>query len=408
MKKSSLAKILFPLAIVIGAIALGYLIVASKAPPEKEDIVDKAFLVEAQTVYFEPVEFAVYSQGNVVPKNRTNVSTQVSGTIVSVSDVFVEGGFFNKGDVLLTLEQDDFLTEVKLAEAELAQMQASLEEEIARGKVAEQEWRSVNGSVPPELGLRKPQLAREQANLNASKAKLERAKRNLARTKIIAPYNGIVVSRNVDLGQFIGVGTQVAEIYSTDIAEVRLPITNSDLAYLNLEEGVKNNNSVYFTARVAGELQQWQGTLVRSEGVLDQGSRVIYAIAQVEDPYDLNTKQHIQALRFGQFVQAVITGTNVENVVVLPRKLLRLDGTVLTVGEDRTLTIKDVVVARSDAERVYVRSGLKSSDNVVTSPVPNAFTGMKVRLPEDAPEVDQPTKLDASDNTEQIDASGDE
>lgn len=185
MKNSVLMKSGIPLGIIIVAFIAAAIMISSRKPPEQVPVEVPAFLVDAKTTTSEPVNFIVKSQGNVVPRNKTSLSAQVSGQVISLSDNFIAGGTFKKGDVLATLEQDDYKTDLKLAEAELAQAQAALQEEIARGKVAEQEWRSVNSVAPPELGLRKPQLAKEQANVKAAEAKLERAKRNLQRTKLL-------------------------------------------------------------------------------------------------------------------------------------------------------------------------------------------------------------------------------
>ncbi|MGB2427128.1 MAG: efflux RND transporter periplasmic adaptor subunit, partial [Alteromonas sp.] len=187
---SSIRQAGIPILVLIGA-GIGFLILAAqREAPETKPVEQPILLVDAESFESTDVVFKVSTQGNVVPKNQTVLTPQVSGRIVAIAPAFVEGGFFAEGDVLLELELADFETDVKLAEAELARSQAALEEEIARGRVAEEEWRSVNNTVPPELGLRKPQLAREQANVKAAQAQLERAQRNLARTKISAPYSG--------------------------------------------------------------------------------------------------------------------------------------------------------------------------------------------------------------------------
>lgn len=385
MKLSSLAKSALPIILLgLAAIAAGIMIM-SKKPPEKKVVEEQAFLVDAEPVYTEHVEFTVTSQGNVQPKHKTSIATQVSGRVVSIADNFVVGGFFSKGDVLLTLEQDDYQTDLSLAEAELAQAEAALQEELARGKVAAEEWRSVNGVVPPELGLRKPQLAKEQANVKAAKAKLARAQRNLARTQVVAPYDGIVINRNADLGQFVSTGALIGELYATDVAEVRLPLTDADLAFIDLESGVAHQNPVTLSAMVGGKLHQWQGILVRSEGVLDTSNRLIYAVVEVRDPYLRNAGDFAVPLRFGQFVQAVISGTDARSLIVLPRNLLRLDGTVLVADKNNELQIKQVDIARSSPEFVYIAAGITEGDRVVRSAVPNPYNGMPVRLPEQDP-----------------------
>lgn len=396
---SSIRKSGLPIIIlVVGAIvAVG--LASMRKPPEKKPVEVQAILVDAQPISFEQVDFEVTTQGNVVAKNQTNLTAQVAGRVVGISDQFVEGGFFKAGDVLITLEADDFETEVKLAEAELARSQAALEEEIARGRVAEQEWRSVNNTTPPELGLRKPQLAREQANVKAAAAQLERAKRNLARTEIKAPYDGMVVSRNVDLGQFITSAVGLGEVYSTDVAEVRLPLTDADLAFVSLSPG--QTLPVTLSAVVAGKFSTWEGQVVRNEGILDQRSRVVYAVVEVNDPYLRNGVRNGLPLRFGQFVNASITGKQADNLVVLPRHALRLDGSVVVVTPDNEIAIRDVEVMRADNEHVYISSGLKFDDKVAYSAIPNPYNGMPVRLTSDEPEEPSPSEQDV-DNSEDV------
>jgi len=403
MKNSMLVKSGIPLFIVLIAFVAAAVMIKSRKPPEQVPVEIPAFLVDAKEVNSEQVSFIVKSQGNVVPRNKTTLSAQVSGQVVSLSDVFIAGGTFKKGDVLATLEQDDYLTDLKLAEAELAQAKAALQEEIARGKVAEQEWRSVSSVAPPELGLRKPQLAKEQANVKASEAKLERAKRNLERTKITAPYNGIVVERNIDLGQFVAAGTMLGTVYSTDTAEVRLPIPDSDLMFVDIAGQSSDSAPVFLSASVGGIKRTWQGKLVRSEGILDTNSRVVYAIVEVQDPYNLKSS-HGAPLRFGQFVEAEITSRQNEALIVLPRSILRLDNTVLTVNDNREIDIKSVEVARTTAKEVFIRSGLEAGDLVVNSAVPNPYNGMKVRLPGDEPVLSDTAESDTTEDTDKVES----
>lgn len=372
---------LIPVGILVVAVAIAFMLISGKKPPEKIVVPEKAFLVETEIAKAQDLNFIVHSQGTVQPKTETQLSAQVSGKIEKVADVFIEGGMFKKGDVLVQLEQYDYATELKLAEAELARAQASLEEEIARGRVAEQEWRSVKGTVPPELGLRKPQLATEKSNLRAAEAKLERAQRNLDRTTIKAPYDGLVKSRDVDLGQFVTAGTKVGTLYATDVAEIRMPLSDNDLAYLDIAANQQQQPKVTLTANVAGKVTTWQGVLARNEGVLDEQSRVIYAIAEIQDPYLRESSKQGLPLKFGRFVQARIVGSSAQDIIVLPRSVLRLDGSILTVDSKRTLRINEVDVQRADEKYVYIRSGLRSGDLVVTSAVPHPFDGMKVRLP---------------------------
>lgn len=392
---SNLAKVGIPIIILVGAI-VGLVVLSSLKPaPEKKEVETRAFLVDAVPIFTEDVEFLVYAQGAVEPKHQTMLSTQVSGRVVSISDKFNEGGFFKKGDVLVALESDDYQTDLLLAEAELARAQASLDEEIARSKVAEREWSSINSGTPPELGLRKPQLAREKANLKAATANINRAKRNLSRTQITAPYDGLVKSRMIDIGQFAPMGTQIGEVFSTSNAQVRLPLTDNDVAFigdLQLEQP-----QVSLSADIAGKRHFWQGKLVRDEAVLDAARRVIYGVVEIEDPYNLEANQHPSRLKFGRFVSAAISGMKASGIVKLPRYVIRLDGTVLTVTEDNTIKINTVEVMRADEDFVYISGGLPLDQKVVMSAMSTPYDGMPVRFTDDEPSTPINSESEKSD-----------
>ena len=369
-----------PIIILLAAVVVMVVLIMNKPKPEIKEVEEKAFLVDVMPVEITDITYTVRSQGTVVPKVQSALTSQVSGIIESVSGVFVTGGMFQAGDILVTLEQADRKTELKLAQAELARAEAAYELELARGKVAEEEWRSVgrSASAVPELGLRKPQLDSEKANLKAAQANLERAQRNLERTVIRAPYNGMITQKNVDIGQFVNTGMVLAQLANTDVAEVRLPLTDSDLAYLNLASSEVGNVILY--ANVGGGLTQWPARLTRDEGVLNSQNRVIYAIAEVLDPYTRNADTAHKVLRFGAFVRAEITGLSADNMVVLPRNLVRLDGTVLLVDDDNRIEIRDVEVQRADDDDIYISAGLQVGEHIITSAVPNAFAQMPVRI----------------------------
>lgn len=377
--------IILPVVILTMAVAVAVVLITAKQAPDKQPQVKQDLLVETVTVTTTDLHHRVRSQGTVEPKIQTVLSAEVSGRVVAMSEAFVAGGLFSRGDVLIQLEQSDYLTDVKAAEAELARAQAALEEEQARGKVAAEEWRTVRSNVAPELGLRKPQLAREMANLRAAEANLERAQRNLERTVIRAPYDGLVRRKSVDLGQFVTVGSQLGQVFGTALAEVRMPLSDNDLAYLALSPDNSTIFVVSLTAEIAGITHRWRAHLVRTEGVLDPASRMIYAIAEVRDPYLRERRsggdmQHPTPLTFGRFVRAEIKGDFVRDIAVLPRNVLRIDGSVLVVDAAQRLQIRTVNVQKIDETSVYIDRGLTAGEQVVVSAVPNPVEQMPVRL----------------------------
>lgn len=378
---AKIKKILIPVAVVAVAIVAAGSLSSLRKPPEKKEEQRQTILVTAQPIEQQDIVYRIQSQGTVKPRLETSLVSEVNGRIVDVADSFIEGGFFNAGDLLVRVEQADYLTNVKAAEASLANAQAALEEEKARGRVAEEEWRSFTDGTAPELGLRRPQLAGALANVRSAEAELERAKRDLARTEIRAPYAGMVRSRAVNLGQFISRGTSVGVVYGTDIAEVRLPITDNDAGFIQLPQSIDDpvKPEVMLTAVVSGVISQWPARIVRTEGVLDERSRVIYAVAQIEDPYRRNTSG-ATPLRFGRFVQAQIMGNATSDVVVIPRYLLLAQQQVLVVDTEEQLQFRDVVIERSDEQFAYIRSGFLDSDRLATSAIANPLAGTQVRI----------------------------
>ncbi len=374
-------KVLIPVGVIVVAVVLAGGLMKMRKPPEKKEEQRPAVLITATPIQTEDLVYRIQSQGTVKPKLETSLSSEVNGRIVEVAANFIEGGFFNAGDLLIQVEQADYQTNVKAAEASLTNAQAALEEEKARGRVAEEEWRSFTDGKAPELGLRRPQLAGALANVRSAEAELERAKRDLARTEIRAPYAGMVKSRSVNLGQFISRGASVGMIYGTDVAEVRLPITDNDAGFIKLPDfnNTATKPDVVLTAVVGGELMQWSAKLVRTEGVLDERSRVIYAVAQVEDPYQRN-QNTAAPLRFGRFVQAQVMGNSTTDVVVVSRHLLLAQQQILVVDKDSQLQFRPVELERTDERFAYVKSGFVAGDRLATSAIANPLAGTVVRI----------------------------
>jgi multidrug efflux pump subunit AcrA (membrane-fusion protein) len=249
--------------------------------------------------------------------------------------------------------------------------------------------------------LRKPQMADAKANVSAAEADVQKARRDLERTRITVPYDGLVRQKAVDIGQYVSPGTRLGVTFAIDTAEVRLPLTHNDLNYLALpsETEAKNKDKpfppVTLSEERAGEKSQWQARIIRTEGVVDEISRVIYAVAQVTDPYGVLGQSHQQELKIGTFVNAEIQGLPADNVVVLPRFVLRPDNTVLVANSDDELEILQVEVLRAEPKKVYLSKGIEGGTRVVTTvldaPVPGtrlAYRGTQSTTSEPATDGD--------------------
>lgn len=378
-------------AISLGILAIGSLgykmLSERRVAPEQAAPERLAVLVEYQRAESRDVQFRVPGQGNVQPRYATQVTAEVSGRITWVSPKFVAGGFFAADEPLLRIEAFDYESAVDEARANLARAQALVAEERARGQVAEAEWASIQAGTVPELGLRRPQLASELANLQSAEARLAQAERNLQRTEIRAPFAGVLFSRNVNLGQFVPVNAAVGTLYSTDIAEIRLPLAEFDLSLIDVPVGKEPDfvgPEVNLRAEVAGVTHQWQGNLVRTEGVIDPERRVTFAVVEVQDPYNRAGEQHSAVLSFGRFVRADISGITVGGLIEMPRFAVNSNNQLWVITPERTLQQRTVEVYRRDRDSVYISGGLESGEMVMLTQLQTPLNGMAVRVPGDA------------------------
>jgi len=249
----------------------------------------KGVIIKTKVMPLEKGDFTVeiHSQGEVLAHHNTSLTSQVAGRIIKISPNFENGAFFNKGDILLELDTADALAEIETAEAQLARAESAFAQEQARAKQALLNWNDAGFTeTPSDLVLRKPQLREVQADVASAASNLDRAKRNLGYTKVRAPYNGRVRTRSVGIGQQIGTNTPLGEVFTTDIAIVRLPITPRDLEFYEPpnkpEDSAKQAENITFSSIVTkqGIQKTWQGTILRSEGELDPESRQIFVIAR--------------------------------------------------------------------------------------------------------------------------------
>lgn len=398
-------KFMLPLILIIGSIVtvVGLVTYQNSKSAERKQDNDKKVLVDTIEAEIVSLNFSVESQGTVRPRTETSLVSEVSGKIVSVAPEFVAGGFFRKDEMLLQIDPSDYEAGLKRAEAALASRKAKLADETARSEQALKDWKNMGKKgEPSDLGLRKPQMADAKANVSAAEADVQKARRDLERTRITVPYDGLVRQKQVDIGQYVTPGTRLAVTFAIDTAEVRLPLTHRNLDFLDLpsETEVKTSDKTFppvtLSAERAGKTNTWQARIIRTEGVVDETSRVIYAVAQVIDPYGVLGQSDQQELKIGTFVNASIEGLPANNVVVLPRYVLRADNTVLVANAKNELEILPVIVLRAEPKQVYLSSGIEGGAKVIITtldaPVPGtrlAIRGEDNALPVEVSEGDE-------------------
>ncbi|MBT6585233.1 MAG: efflux RND transporter periplasmic adaptor subunit, partial [Gammaproteobacteria bacterium] len=368
-----------PLAIVFAGLGFAGLIISTGPKLEQKPPISNAPLVRTWVADVQTVQMSSVTHGSVLPRTESELIPEVSGRVVDISPVMVSGGFFKKDDLLLKVDPLDYEVALEQARASLASARSELTNaRKAHDRLLDLAKRQSASQSQQDDALNRLRFA--QASIREATARLSRAARDITRTNITAPYDGRVRSERVDIGQFVTRGAPIASLYATDVAEVRLPIHDEELAYLELALAGptdKNLPAVILRARFAGEDHTWDGRIVRTEGELDPKTRMINIVAQVQSPYQQSDSR--PPLAVGLFVEAEIIGKQVDNVFVLPRSALQANEQVYVVTDENRLQFRDVEVIRIVDEDVYVIDGFKRGETISLSTVNNAIEGMLVR-----------------------------
>lgn len=344
-------------------------------------------LVRVVTVQPEQVQMTSATHGTIAPRTESELTPEVSGRVVAVADSMVAGGFFKKGDVLLSVETLDYRVALEQARAALARSESELDN-ARKASARQQDLLKKQLTSDSQSDDAENRLRVAEATLREAKARLEKAERDLARTDLIAPYDGRVRNKRVDVGQFVNRGNPVATIFATDYVEVRLPIKDEELQFVDVPVGSNVEDlgaAVTLQANFGGAPAMWQGQVVRTEGEIDPQTRMVNVVARVLDPY--KTEGGAPPLSVGLFVRAEIQGGTFDNVVVLPRIALRGGSMVYVVDAENRLRFREVEVLRQANDQIYIKAGLEAGERVCISPMDTAIDAMPVRVPNPTNEV---------------------
>jgi len=377
--------VLIPILIVVGFIALGLVAIALNKKPEQKKRAFNTLAVMADYAVQDDVQLTVKTQGETRPRTEIDLVPEVGGKIVYVSRNFIEGGIIRKGETLLRVEDSDYKVAVIRAQASVAQAEQTLVREKAEGAIAKKDYEELGRGDPSPLALRLPQQAQAQAALQAAEAELQSARLQLTRTDVKAPFNGRVRTKSSDLGQFVSPGRTLGRIFSTDVVEVRLPLTDNDLSKMDLPFGyvAKDRSSaldVKLSATIAGQRRNWDAKIMRTDSTYDTQTRALFAIAEVFDPYGKGVSESGVPLPPGLFVDAEVNGKTFEDVIVLPRDGLRPEDEVYVVDDKGKVEIRKVSVVDTDAQKALISSGVEIGELVVLSPMEKSRVTMTLKV----------------------------
>jgi RND family efflux transporter MFP subunit len=371
-------KTVAPIAVIVFGVVAAVQLASARRTPERVDRPALGPLVEVAAARATSVPVVVTGHGEVVPSVAVDLVPQVAGQVIGVHRSLVPGGFFRAGEGLVTIDPRDYELALDRAEAAVARALVGLERERAEAEVARSEWDDLHpGEAPPGLVIREPQVRQAEAELAAAEADLAVARLNLERTTLSVPFDGVVVSESVDVGQYVGGASRVARVFGTAAVEVRVPLSSSELEWFDVPSRAGGGGSrAEISTGADGARSVRSGRVTRMEAQVDQSSRMVHVVVEVRDPYD--TRDHRTALLPGTFVDVRIFGRELADVVPVPRHAIREGGRVWVYSDGR-LEIREVEVVRSDREQALIGSGLAPGELVIVSALDAVTDRMVVR-----------------------------
>ena len=336
--------------------------------------------VQVQLLKQAPLVLPVISDGTVTSRRSVDVVAQVTGRIVSSSEHFVNGGVVESGATLVQIEQADYRFALAAAEADLARAAETLASERGLVRQARREWRELGNAEANDLFLRKPQLTAAEAAYRAAEAARDQAKLNLERTTITAPFDAIITRVNADAGQFVTQGVAVAQIAALDRAEIRIPLTDRQLALLPALPSGGSNKTLEATvvAIFAGKQWRWPARIVRKEAQMNPQSRVLYAVAEIASPFLVKEGQERPPLYLGQYVSVELSSRPLGDVFSVPRAAIIDQQSVWVVDDTHHLHRRAVDIVYSDGQSAVIRGDLNAGQRIVAVPLSVLAEGMRV------------------------------
>lgn len=380
MKKTNKRIIYFLIVIIIlvAGVAGNKYLKASRPPIEKQSTPVAVALARTIAVEAKTLLVPIDGNGTVFPLKEIQLVPQVGGKVVYISQALVNGGEYKKDEVLLEIDPADYKIAVTLAEALLKDAESKFILVEQEASVARSDWKSLYPSeAPPPLVAKEPQLATARAKLDAQRAELEKAKLNLARTRLLAPFDGRISQKKVDIGQYVSPAQVLATLYSIETAEIVLPMETENLEWFHVPgftEGRKKGADAIVSADIAGKRRTWNGTVARAEGKIDEQTRMVNIVIKVDNPFAKKPP-----LAPGLFVSVEIQGRPIENGVIIPRSAIHQENIVWVVGKDERLEFRPVEVALRSRAGIVIKSGLFDKELIVVSPIKEVTNGMKVR-----------------------------
>lgn len=386
MNKKSLFGTLLAILLICGfggCVSLMLLWTGPETTPEEKT--PSAKIVQTIPLKSQTRSVTVSASGSVIPSRKVIIKPQVTGQVIWQGDSITLGGRVKAGDALIRIDPNDY--ELALAEVQANFEQARFEREVESGRqvIAKREWTELQSDLDMEevnrsLVLREPHLRRAEALMEKAQNDIKIAEIQLSRTVIAAPFNAMVVTESVEVGQLLSPGSQICELVGTDEFWVQVTIPYSDLKWVQFpEEGQPGAKAQVILDMGGGDSVVWTGSVVCLLSDLDPLFRMARLIVSVTDPLDIDEKSSSRfPLLLGSFVEAEIDAGQLEDTLQIPRAALREGNQIWVVGDDHLLKILPATILWRETETVLISNNLEKGDQLIVSDLRVALPGMKV------------------------------
>jgi len=370
------------IALLLCGLAVARYLLHSKPKAKKRHHKKTELLVRVNELHKINTRVVVSGLGSILPARETEIKPEISGRITTLSPNFHPGGVIRKGEIVAEIDRRDFDIIVTEKKAALKTAKANLELERGQQVVAQRDWQLVRKQnaalldLDSALALRKPQLAKAEAAVSQAEAALDRAKLDLRRTRVLAPFTGVVRKKNVDLGSQVSPQTTIITLTGVQTYWLEALIPVQDLHWLGLDETNSSQAKVVVEA-TSGNGEKYKGRIVNLLADLDKDGLMSRLLIAVQNPLAAG---HEVPLIIGSFVRAEISGRPLSGVFKIPRSAVWESEFVLLAAPDNSLEIRHPAIVWKDTDWVYVKDGLREGERLVLSQISAPVAGMPLKI----------------------------
>lgn len=376
-------RFLVPVALILLSVLGARALLSGRKDPPRVEREARATFVNTVPIESKSRRVTLSAYGTVQAHREVDLQAQVNGLVVEQNESLIRGGVVLAGEVLVRVDPRDYEFAITQEQAALAKAEFDLRLEQGRQVIAGQEWKLLQSSIETnplseELALRRPHIKEREAAVRAAQSRLDRAKLDLERTELVAPFNAVVLEDRVEVGQLISNQTVVARLVCIDSFHIEVSIPLRDLTWVRVPgRGSDTGSTVNVLHEVSLRQQvERKGEVVRLLGDVDPTGRMARLLVSVEDPLGvLEGKELDCPLLVGEYLEVQIQGPQVENLVAIPRHSIRSEDRVWVCTKDRKLAIREVEAVFSTSDEVMARNTFEPGDEIITTTLEFAIPG---------------------------------